>query len=163
MTSTKDFKRGETVGYCPDCGSELVIRKGKYGLFIGCKGFPNCKKTYNYETFRVQPEGLETKKINQAKTYEQIKEIMDNTENPKIKEKCEIKLLEMGLCTCGKKLSPHKIYRTTPDYPHYLKEYHCPEHGYFIMTQTPHHTSFCRYGRLYHHPADEEILGGYWI
>lgn len=30
---------------CPECGKPLVIRKGKYGEFIGCTGFPNCKYT----------------------------------------------------------------------------------------------------------------------
>lgn len=33
-------KTGET---CPDCGSDLVIRKGKYGEFIACSNFPKCK------------------------------------------------------------------------------------------------------------------------
>ena len=28
---------------CPLCGSELVIRKGKYGEFTACSGYPKCK------------------------------------------------------------------------------------------------------------------------
>lgn len=28
---------------CPDCGSALLLRRGKYGKFIGCTGYPNCK------------------------------------------------------------------------------------------------------------------------
>ena len=28
---------------CPDCGKELVQRRGKYGLFVGCIGYPECK------------------------------------------------------------------------------------------------------------------------
>ncbi len=28
---------------CPECGNELVEKKGKYGLFIGCSNFPDCK------------------------------------------------------------------------------------------------------------------------
>lgn len=31
---------GET---CPECGSELVIRKGKYGEFTACSNYPTCK------------------------------------------------------------------------------------------------------------------------
>ena len=31
---------GET---CPDCGSPLVIRKGKYGEFVACSNYPECK------------------------------------------------------------------------------------------------------------------------
>ncbi len=28
---------------CPKCGKELVIRKGPYGPFFACPGYPNCK------------------------------------------------------------------------------------------------------------------------
>jgi len=28
---------------CPECGSKLVIRKGKFGLFYGCSNYPSCK------------------------------------------------------------------------------------------------------------------------
>jgi len=31
---------GET---CPECGSDLVIRKGKYGEFVACSNYPTCK------------------------------------------------------------------------------------------------------------------------
>lgn len=30
---------------CPKCGGKLVERNGKYGKFIGCSNFPNCKYT----------------------------------------------------------------------------------------------------------------------
>lgn len=30
---------------CPDCGKNLVLRNGKFGPFIGCLGYPNCKHT----------------------------------------------------------------------------------------------------------------------
>ncbi len=30
---------------CPDCGKELVIRYGRYGKFISCSGFPDCRHT----------------------------------------------------------------------------------------------------------------------
>lgn len=30
---------------CPDCGNQLVIRVGKFGKFIACTNFPNCKYT----------------------------------------------------------------------------------------------------------------------
>lgn len=32
---------------CPDCGSELLLRKGRYGEFIACSNFPKCKYTKN--------------------------------------------------------------------------------------------------------------------
>ena len=28
---------------CPLCGKKLVIRFGRYGKFIGCSGFPECR------------------------------------------------------------------------------------------------------------------------
>ena len=30
---------------CPRCGGELKIKSGKYGKFIGCSNYPNCKYT----------------------------------------------------------------------------------------------------------------------
>lgn len=30
---------------CPQCGNELVLRKGKFGAFYGCSGFPGCRFT----------------------------------------------------------------------------------------------------------------------
>lgn len=32
-------------GICPNCGGELVLRKGKYGVFYGCSNYPKCKFT----------------------------------------------------------------------------------------------------------------------
>lgn len=33
----------ETGENCPECGSPLVIRKGRYGEFVACSNFPECK------------------------------------------------------------------------------------------------------------------------
>lgn len=33
----------ETGELCPQCGNPLVIRKGKYGSFVACSNFPECK------------------------------------------------------------------------------------------------------------------------
>ncbi len=30
---------------CPECGKDLVIRWGRYGKFISCSGFPDCRHT----------------------------------------------------------------------------------------------------------------------
>jgi DNA topoisomerase-1 len=30
---------------CPECGEELVEKSGRYGKFMGCKGYPRCKYT----------------------------------------------------------------------------------------------------------------------
>ena len=33
----------ETGEICPECGGNLVIRKGKYGEFVACSNYPTCK------------------------------------------------------------------------------------------------------------------------
>lgn len=30
---------------CPDCGGEMISRKGQYGTFWGCKKYPDCRGT----------------------------------------------------------------------------------------------------------------------
>jgi len=34
-------------GRCPNCGKKLIMRKGKYGKFIGCSNYSRCKYTKN--------------------------------------------------------------------------------------------------------------------
>ena len=37
-------QEAKTTGeFCPQCQSELVIRNGRYGEFIACSNYPNCK------------------------------------------------------------------------------------------------------------------------
>jgi len=39
-------RQAEKVGEsCPDCGNDLVIREGRYGKFISCSTYPDCKYT----------------------------------------------------------------------------------------------------------------------
>ncbi|HQB32387.1 MAG TPA: DNA topoisomerase, partial [Erysipelotrichaceae bacterium] len=40
MEKLEPVKTGEL---CPECGGELVIRKGKYGEFVACSNYPKCK------------------------------------------------------------------------------------------------------------------------
>ncbi|MBQ2636049.1 MAG: DNA topoisomerase I [Methanobrevibacter sp.] len=39
----------EKVGECPKCGKPLLKRSGRFGEFIGCKGFPKCNFTCSVE------------------------------------------------------------------------------------------------------------------
>ena len=34
------------VGICPTCGHNMTIKKSKNGNFIGCDGYPDCKRAY---------------------------------------------------------------------------------------------------------------------
>lgn len=37
-------KEAEKTGeLCPECGNPLVVRKGKYGSFVACSNYPECK------------------------------------------------------------------------------------------------------------------------
>ena len=40
MEKKAPIKTGEM---CPECGNPLVIRKGKYGEFVACSNYPDCK------------------------------------------------------------------------------------------------------------------------
>ena len=31
---------------CPECGKQLAVKKGRYGIFIGCSNYPECEYTY---------------------------------------------------------------------------------------------------------------------
>ena len=47
---------------CPKCGSELLLRKGRYGEFIACSNFPKCKYTKNTDGSEPeQPEETDEK------------------------------------------------------------------------------------------------------
>ncbi len=35
----------QTDETCPDCGKPIVIKTGRYGKFLACSGYPECKKT----------------------------------------------------------------------------------------------------------------------
>jgi len=34
---------------CPKCGKKLALYIGKYGIFLGCFGYPNCNYSHNFE------------------------------------------------------------------------------------------------------------------
>ncbi len=41
--SKEDFGQEKTDRTCPDCGSPLVKKIGRYGAFYSCSDYPNCK------------------------------------------------------------------------------------------------------------------------
>ena len=48
-------KSNQKVGEkCPNCGNELIYKKGRYGEFIGCSSYPNC--TYIRKIEKPIPE-----------------------------------------------------------------------------------------------------------
>ncbi|EPC9519608.1 type I DNA topoisomerase [Campylobacter upsaliensis] len=47
---------------CPECGGELVVRKGRYGEFIACLAFPKCRYSRNLKEDNAEKK--EAKKPN---------------------------------------------------------------------------------------------------
>ncbi|MUW15283.1 DNA topoisomerase I [Halorubrum sp. CBA1125] len=42
----ESLKADKTLGPCPECGSDLLVRKSRYGsYFVGCDGYPDCEYT----------------------------------------------------------------------------------------------------------------------
>ncbi len=39
---------------CPDCGHDLVERKGRYGVFVACENFPECKYVKKDEVEKIE-------------------------------------------------------------------------------------------------------------
>lgn len=52
---------------CPDCGKAMKIKRGKYGRFIACTGYPDCKYTRPYLTEKEQALKDEADKIAKSK------------------------------------------------------------------------------------------------
>ncbi len=38
-----------TEEICPKCGKPMVIKTGRFGKFLACSGFPDCKQTKSYQ------------------------------------------------------------------------------------------------------------------
>lgn len=53
---TRNVNTGD-LKHCPDCGSALAERKGKFGKFLGCTGFPECKYTFDLGKKEEELEG----------------------------------------------------------------------------------------------------------
>lgn len=54
-TDIKSLKVATPIGEkCPECGGELVKRKGRFGEFVACSNFPKCKYSRN-----IKPQGDE--------------------------------------------------------------------------------------------------------
>jgi len=52
-------KEAEATGEaCPECGSDLVIRNGKYGEFVACSNFPKCRYIKKEQKEEVVAEEL---------------------------------------------------------------------------------------------------------
>ena len=35
----------DQIEYCDNCGKEMLIKRGRFGTFLACSGYPDCKTT----------------------------------------------------------------------------------------------------------------------
>jgi len=43
------FAPEPTSEICPKCGKPMVVKEGRYGKFLACSGYPECKSTKSYQ------------------------------------------------------------------------------------------------------------------
>ena len=73
-TGIKSLKTATPIGEkCPECGSELVLRKGRYGEFIACSNFPKCK--YSRNIAKDNEKSAETGTTAAAKPKRELKKL----------------------------------------------------------------------------------------
>ena len=73
-TGIKSLKTATPIGEkCPECGSELVLRKGRYGEFIACSNFPKCK--YSRNVAKDNEKSAETGATAAAKPKRELKKL----------------------------------------------------------------------------------------
>ena len=73
-TGIKSLKTATPIGEkCPECGSELVLRKGRYGEFIACSNFPKCK--YSRNIAKDNEKSAETDTTSVAKPKRELKKL----------------------------------------------------------------------------------------
>lgn len=73
-TGIKSLKTATPIGEkCPECGSELVLRKGRYGEFIACSNFPKCK--YSRNIAKDNEKSAETGSTTAAKPKRELKKL----------------------------------------------------------------------------------------
>jgi len=79
----------EIVGVCPECGSDLIKRSGRYGEFVGCSGFPKCRFTKSLEGNEDEvkiTDKNQVKKIKKATGKTAVKKTKKPTNKTKTKK-----------------------------------------------------------------------------
>lgn len=106
-TFTETRTAMQTVGPCPECKGTLVIKKGKFGRFVACDKYPDCKVTFKLPltglvkvTDKECPE-CKHPMIKIIRKGKKPQEVCINPECPA--KKVEVKIEEGRKCPkCGK-------------------------------------------------------------
>jgi DNA topoisomerase-1 len=57
MINLKEGVEPDPAVVCDKCGKPMVIKAGKFGLFLACSGYPDCENTRELETPDASSEG----------------------------------------------------------------------------------------------------------
>ncbi len=104
---------------CPECGNELVKRKGRFGEFIACSAYPKCKYTKN-----ISSDGKMTEK--------KVAEILPDVKCPECGSDIVERKSKRGKfygCSAYPKCKFISTYKP-------IKEPKCPECGYMMASRT---------------------------
>ena len=76
----------EIVGVCPECGSDLIKRSGRYGEFVGCSGFPKCRFTKSLEENEGEKKTTDKDQVKKTAKKAAAKKATDKTAVKKTKK-----------------------------------------------------------------------------
>ena len=116
--------------FCPECGGQLLLRKGRYGEFIACSNYPKCRYTRQVDG-KEKPKPKETDIVCEKcgskmviKTSRNGEEFLACSNYPKCKNAKPLKEPEkigVSCPECGKEIVEKKskkgVYYTCEDYP----------------------------------------------
>jgi DNA topoisomerase-1 len=51
-----DLTEQEDAEYCENCGRPMVLKRGRFGTFYACTGYPDCKTTKRIGTEQKKPD-----------------------------------------------------------------------------------------------------------
>ena len=56
-SSNQSYDQPKTdIKECPNCGNKLIKKRGRYGKFYGCAGYPTCRYTEKIVSERIEQE-----------------------------------------------------------------------------------------------------------
>jgi len=61
--SASRFEFPSDNGKCPHCGSDLTLKKGRFGDFYGCTSFPNCRYTCSVKQYGASVKNEKPKTV----------------------------------------------------------------------------------------------------
>src|SRR5690606_2580119 len=65
-------EEAEVAGTCDNCGADMIVKTGRYGRFLACSAYPECKNTEPFTVDAPCPEcgsGVAEKRSRRGKTF----------------------------------------------------------------------------------------------